>query len=248
MHAEHNKGRADTLLYKDKPLNLLKGLCVRGSSRPNKDCNILTPTLMAITAFLSRSPGCSTGGLGAQPLLEHYSHSSMIWAPIAPPGVLMAPSSWCWFSLQHLISNWFELPVHRVILLFYVHSIQTVDSQGYPPTSSTGCIELYYCFTPTQFNPSTVNVIPWHPRPDSPVIYTGTFLILTAWPGRRSIYIWPIHSAWPGAANMDLCEPGNESNEGVLRIPQSSSITEALSWDCLVSYPGHSLEEGLNPL
>ena len=29
----------------------------------------------------------------------------------------------------------------------------------------------------TQFNPSTVNVIPWYLRPDAPVIYTGAFLI-----------------------------------------------------------------------
>ena len=31
-------------------------------------------------------------------------------------------------------------------------------------------------------------------------------------------------------------------NEGVLRIPQSSSKTGTLPSDCLVSYPGHSLE------
>ena len=41
--------------------------------------------------------------------------------------------------LQALNSNWLELPVHWLILLFYAHSIQTVDSQGYPLTSSTGC-------------------------------------------------------------------------------------------------------------
>ena len=46
-------------------------------------------------------------------------------------GVLRVPSAGCWFSLQHLMSNWLELPVHRVILLFYVHLIQSVDSQGY---------------------------------------------------------------------------------------------------------------------
>ena len=38
------------------------------------------------------------------------------------------------------------------------HSIQPVDSQGYP-------------------------LIPWYLRPDAPVIYTGAFLLLTAWPG-----------------------------------------------------------------
>ena len=35
--------------------------------------------------------------------------------------------------------------------------------------------------------------------------------------------------------------PGSDSNEGVLRIPQSSSITGTSLSDCLVSYPGHSL-------
>ena len=30
-------------------------------------------------------------------------------------------------------------------------------------------------------------LISWYLRPDSPVIYTGAFLLLTAWPGRRSI-------------------------------------------------------------
>ena len=37
--------------------------------------------------------------------------------------------------------------------------------------------------------------------------------------------------------------PGSEGNEGVLRIPQSSSITGSSPSDCLVSYPGHSLGE-----
>ncbi len=35
-----------------------------------QNCNILTPTLLAITAFLSRSPACSTEGLEAQPLWD----------------------------------------------------------------------------------------------------------------------------------------------------------------------------------
>ena len=33
--------------------------------------------------------------------------------------------------------------------------------------------------------------------------------------------------------------PGNDDNETVLRIPQSSRITETSPLDCLVSYPGH---------
>ena len=35
----------------------------------------------------------------------------------------------------------------------------------------------------------------------------------------------------------------SDSNKGVLRIPQSSSITGALPSDCLVSYLRHSLGE-----
>ena len=35
--------------------------------------------------------------------------------------------------------------------------------------------------------------------------------------------------------------PGSNGNEGVLHIPQSSSITGTSPSDCLVLYPGHSL-------
>ena len=38
--------------------------------------------------------------------------------------------------------------------------------------------------------------------------------------------------------------PGNNENEGILCIPQSSSITGASPSDCLVSYQGYSLKEG----
>ena len=42
--------------------------------------------------------------------------------------------------------------------------------------------------------------------------------------------------------------PGSNGNEGVLCIPQSSSIIGTLPSDCLVSYPGHSLGGGSYPL
>ena len=63
-----------------------------------------------------------------------YGHNSISfpfsWA--AQPGGWEPNLSGTWFSFQHLLSNWLELPVHRVMLLFYTHSIQPVDSQGYP--------------------------------------------------------------------------------------------------------------------
>ena len=55
--------------------------------------------------------------------------------------------------------------------------------------------------------------------------------------------IFPIDRALLGAATPDQSGPGSDSNKRVLSIPQSSSITEALPSDCLVSYPGHSLRK-----
>ena len=54
---------------------------MRGELEAEQNCNILTSTLMTITAFLSRSHGLLNRG----------------------------PSlSGCWFSLLHLISNWLD--------------------------------------------------------------------------------------------------------------------------------------------
>ena len=55
--------------------------------------------------------------------------------------------------------------------------------------------------------------------------------------------IWPIERNLSGATSPGQSGPSSDGNEGVLCIPQSSSITEALPSDCLMSYLGHSLEE-----
>ena len=105
---------------------------------------------MAITAFLSRSPGLLNRGLGSLVSLGHVPHSSI-------------------FSPTGLKSNWLNFL----------------------------CTELYNCLTSTFFlwaSQTAFNstrprsrLYPDIPRPDAPVIYTGAFPILTAWPGRRSI-------------------------------------------------------------
>ena len=48
--------------------------------------------------------------------------------------------------------------------------------------------------------------------------------------------------ALSGATTLGQSEPGSDGNEGVLRIPQSSSTAGNSPPDCLVSLPGHSLE------
>ena len=46
-----------------------------------------------------------------------------------------------------------------------------------------------------------------------------------------------------GATTPGQSGPGSHGNDGVLCIPQSSSITGVSPSDCLVSYPGHSSGE-----
>ena len=54
-------------------------------------------------------------------------------------------------------------------------------------------------------------------------------------------YIGPLS----GATIPVQSGPGSDGNEGVLRIPQSSSIDGAAPSVCLVSYLGHSLAGGV---
>ena len=53
--------------------------------------------------------------------------------------------------------------------------------------------------------------------------------------------------ALSGATTPGQSGPGSNVNEGVLRIPQSSSITGISPSDCLVSYPGHLCVKGAYP-
>ena len=55
--------------------------------------------------------------------------------------------------------------------------------------------------------------------------------------------LWPINRTLLDATTPGHCGSRSDSNKGVLRIPQSSSITGASPSDCLISYPGHSLGE-----
>ena len=45
-----------------------------------------------------------------------------------------------------------------------------------------------------------------------------------------------------GATTLGQSEPGSDDNEGVLRIPPSSLITGTSPSDCLMPYPGYSLD------
>ena len=95
---------------------------MRGELEAEQNCNILTPTLMAITAFLSRSPGLLNREPGVQPLWDMFlipaSSLQLIWSPtdlnFLSPGL--------YNNLTPTL-----LPASVTIL----HSIQPVHGQGY---------------------------------------------------------------------------------------------------------------------
>ena len=59
--------------------------------------------------------------------------------------------------------------------------------------------------------------------------------------------IWPIDRTLSCATTPSQRECRSDGNKGVLRIPQSSSITGSSPSDCLVLYPGRSLGGGSYP-
>ena len=60
--------------------------------------------------------------------------------------------------------------------------------------------------------------------------------------------IWPMDRTLSDATTPGQSEPGSDNNDGVLHIPQSSSIIGASTSDCFVSYQGHLLVGGLTTL
>ena len=53
---------------------------------------------------------------------------------------------------------------------------------------------------------------------------------------------WPIDKTLSGPTTPGQSGPWSDGNEKVFCLPQSSSITLDSPSDCLMSYPGHSLE------
>ena len=120
-----------------------------------QNCNILSPTLMAITAFLSRSPVLLNRWPGGPAFLGHGPHSSIV-SPTAQSGVLRAPLCW-------------------VLVLSTASSLQL---------TRTSCAPSYIIvLRPLNSTCRQSRLFPRYLRPDAPVIYTGAFPILTARPG-----------------------------------------------------------------
>ena len=112
---------------------------MRGELEAEQNCNILTPTLMAITVFLSRSPELLNRGPGGPASLRHVPHSSI--SPIA------TAQSWAWglpllgagfiyrilspTDLNFLSPGWYNnlTPTLLPAGVTISHSIQPLNSQ-----------------------------------------------------------------------------------------------------------------------
>ena len=94
---------SDTVLRKIYLSLYLKGLCVRGSWRPNRTATYWPPTLLAITAFISRSPGLLKREPWGPASLGHIlilaSSHQLVWSPNCSIGGLRAPFAGCRHSL-----------------------------------------------------------------------------------------------------------------------------------------------------
>ena len=138
----NNRHTQEDFLTKYVPLTLFvrfervtQCLCMRGSWRPNRNCNILTPTLMAVNVV-------------------SFSFS---WCPTEGPGV---HSAGCWFSLLHLISNFSgpqtpsgfpRAPSAMCGFPFHISSITPSPTVTATRTVLTSVLtELYNSSTPTR--------------------------------------------------------------------------------------------------
>ena len=126
---DDNHYTTGTSSHTSTPRTLLKGLCVRGSCKLNRTATYWPPLLWPYQRFFPILLGCSTGGLGTQPLLGHASHSIIFtpthlrfWTPTTQSGVLRTPLLGAG-SLGSILS------------LTHLNFL---------------CTELYYCFTSTQ--------------------------------------------------------------------------------------------------
>ena len=101
------------------------------------------------------------------PSSSDYSITSFSFCWAAQPCITEGrkPFAGSWFSLPRTATrtpnNWLQLT-------------ETVCGTGLYNCLSSTCF-LWRCNC-TEFNPSTVKVIPWYLRPDAPVIYTGASL------------------------------------------------------------------------
>ena len=152
---------------------------MRGSWRLNRTATYWPPLLWP-SAFLSHSPGLLNCGPGAQPLwvlvFSTASYLQLVWSPTAKSGAWRLPLLGAGF-LYHIVS-----PTGLVSKLTDFLSSPSYIIVQRPPSCGR---HNFILIQPVHGQDYNILIIP---RLDAPVIYIGAFPILTARPGRRSIY------------------------------------------------------------
>ena len=89
------------------------------------------------------------------------------------------------------------------------------------------------------FNPSTVKVVFWYSSTGC-TCYLHRCISYFDSPAGSEVNIQYVNRTLSGVATPRRIRPGTDRNEGVLRIPQISSVNGASPSDCLVSYQNTS--------
>ena len=147
-HNDDTIKTSDTVLRKYTSHFIERVVCERELGT-EQNGNILTLTPLAITAFVSRSPGLlNRGPWGPLRWVQVFSIASclqLVWSPNCSVGDLRAPSAGCWLSLLHLVFNWSGLQTNWLPVFTELHNssmptflwtsqialIQPIHGQGY---------------------------------------------------------------------------------------------------------------------
>ena len=168
----HNKDELHRLIEKYTSHFIERVVCERELDI-EQNCNILTPTLLAITAFLSRSPGLLKrepwGPASLGQVFIPVSSLQLVWSPNWLIGELRASSAGCWLSLPHRVStDWISCALSYIIVQ--------------RPPSSCGRQKLH------SFNASTVKVSLCYSSTGCTCYLHRCISYFNSPAGRRSIY------------------------------------------------------------
>ena len=151
---------SNTVLKKNIPLTLFERVVCERELETEQNCNILTPTLLAITAFISRSPELLNRGpggpasLGAGFLYCILSLTRLIpnsqlgaWGlPLLGAGFLyriLSPTDWISCALSYIIVLRSPSCRHHKLHLFNPSTVKVILCY-----SSTGCTcYLHWCIS-----------------------------------------------------------------------------------------------------
>ena len=102
-------------LYCKGSKRVTQGWRVRGSWRPNINCNILTPTLMAVNVVSFAFSRCSAGGPEAI-LCDGFLYCILSATSLGPnSSEPQGPFGLMWLSLQHFVYNSVRSPTATVL-------------------------------------------------------------------------------------------------------------------------------------